>query len=125
MRSARRYRKMLGGGMRQAGIIAAGALYALEHHVARLAEDHAKARRMAEVLAAAGVRVVPPETNIVMMELPAEGPDADTLVARARERGLLLASMGARRLRAVTHLDVEAAACERASAILTELLTRP
>lgn len=125
MRSARRYRKMLGGGMRQAGIIAAGALYAIEHHVARLAEDHAKARRMAEVLAAAGVRVVPPETNIVMMELPAEGPDADTLVARARERGLLLASMGARRLRAVTHLDVEAAACERASTLLTELLTRP
>jgi threonine aldolase len=125
MRNARRYRKMLGGGMRQAGIIAAGALYALEHHVTRLAEDHAKARRMAEALASVvGVRVVPPETNILMIELPADGPDADTLVARARERGLLLASMGARRLRAVTHLDVEPAACERAAAILCELLAR-
>jgi threonine aldolase len=122
---ALRYRKMLGGGMRQAGVLAAAGLFALEHHVTRLAQDHANAHRFAELAAAAprlAVDVATVETNIVMIDVRAGGPiTADELVRRARERGLLLTTMGARRIRAVTHLDVDRAACERAAAILVEL----
>ncbi|MSP60527.1 MAG: low-specificity L-threonine aldolase [Myxococcales bacterium] len=123
---AHRYRKMLGGGMRQAGIIAAAGLYALTHHIGRLAEDHENARRFAVAVAGAPHVLIDPatvETNIVLLELAASAPlDAEELVRRARERGLLLVTMGRRRVRAVTHLDVDRDACERAAAILVELL---
>jgi threonine aldolase len=107
MDEARRYRKMLGGGMRQAGIIAAGALFALEHHRSRIAEDHAAARAFAEVLAgaeSASVEVAAVETNIVNVQLSA--PKAEAVVAEGRRRGVLVNATGASTLRAVTHLDV-------------------
>ena len=125
LRIAHRYRKMLGGGMRQAGIIAAAALYALDHHVARLSEDHANARALAATIAgAAHARVTTPETNIVFIEIGEGGPTAGEVVARAAERDVLVTSMGPRTLRAVTHLDVDSAACARAATILGELLDR-
>ncbi len=123
---AHRRRKMLGGGMRQAGILAAAGLYALEHNLARLAEDHANARRFAEPLAripgvvldAAAV-----ETNIVIWDLAPEVPiDAAAFVARARDKGLLVNAVAARRLRAVTHLDVDANACTAAAEIAAAVL---
>jgi threonine aldolase len=116
---AHRIRKMLGGGMRQAGILAAAGLYALEHNRARLVEDHANAKRLGDQLAAsprfkldgAGV-----DTNIVIADL--DGLDAATLVERARDRGVLLNAIGPRRIRLVTHLDVDRAACEKAAEVL-------
>jgi threonine aldolase len=123
---AHRRRKMLGGGMRQAGILAAAGLYALEHNLARLADDHANARRFAEPLARAPGVVLDPatvETNIVIWELAPEVPmDAAAFVARAREKGLYLNAVAARRLRAVTHLDVDAAACSAAAEIAAAVL---
>jgi threonine aldolase len=124
IKHAHRRRKMLGGGMRQAGILAAAGLYALEHHVARLAEDHANARRIADGIARApGLTVPVPETNIVVWDLQPEVPiDAVTFVARARDRGLLLNPMGERRVRAVTHLEVDAQACTLAAERVLEVL---
>jgi threonine aldolase len=103
---AHRARKLLGGGMRQAGILAAAGLWALEHHVKRLAEDHANARRLAEGLGAIpGVRdVSAPETNMVLFSVA----DLGGFVHRIRERDLLINPIAVDRLRAVTHLDVSA-----------------
>lgn len=104
--AARRFRKMLGGGMRQAGILAAGALHALDHHRARLAEDHASARVFADTLrGVTGIEVAPVETNIVV--LTSASADASELARRAAERGVLMNATGKRTLRAVTHLDVD------------------
>jgi threonine aldolase len=123
---AHRRRKMLGGGMRQAGILAAAGLYALEHNVARLGEDHRNARRFAEPLSrVAGVALdlATVETNIVIWELTADVPfDAAEFVARARPHGLLLNAFGARHVRAVTHLDVDAQACSAAAEIAAAVL---
>jgi threonine aldolase len=105
---ARRLRKMWGGGMRQSGILAAGALHALRHHRARLAEDHENARRFAGLVAAAEgivVDVAQVETNIVNVETA--GARAEEVAAAARELGLLLNPTGPERLRAVMHLDVK------------------
>jgi threonine aldolase len=120
-----RLKQQMGGAMRQAGIIAAGGVYALRHHVKRLAEDHANARRLAEGLATLpGVRLdaASVETNLVFFELT--GPvDAPTLVERLLARGVRMGAMGPRTVRAVTHLDVSAAQVERtldaARAVLT------
>jgi threonine aldolase len=107
----RRIRKMYGGGMRQAGVLAAAGLFALDQHVARLAEDHANARRLARGLAALGFAIEgEPETNIVMF-CAAEDPPLQTA---ARERGVLLSRAGPGRLRAVTHLDVSGADVDEA-----------
>lgn len=118
---AHRFRKMLGGGMRQVGVLAAAALYALEHNRARVALDHARAHALAEGLHGHAGASCPPErvqTNIVMIDLPEGGArDAAAVAARAAERGVRLNALTARRLRAVTHLDVDeamiAAAIER------------
>jgi len=103
--------------MRQAGILAAACLHALDHHVKRLAEDHRRAKALAAGFAqAAGVRVIEPETNIVIVELqhPALEPAA---VLRALEaRGVRMVPFGARRLRAITHLDVNDTGVARAVA---------
>jgi threonine aldolase len=116
---AHRWRKMAGGGMRQAGVLAAAALYALDHHVQRLAEDHANARALAEGLQGlAGVRVAPPQSNIVFVDLSADKP-AD-VAARLRERGVLVT--GVHRLRLVTHLDVSAEDIARALPVLRSVL---
>jgi len=121
---AHRLRKMLGGGMRQVGILAAAGIHALEHHVARLAIDHQGAAAFADGLRGVPhVTVVAPETNIVMVDLAADAPlSVDELIARAAARGLLVVAMGTRRLRAVTHLDVTTAQCQRGAAILAEIL---
>jgi threonine aldolase len=106
---ATRYRRMFGGAMRQSGLYAAAGLYALEHHQERLAEDHANARVFAERLARCdGVELdlATVQTNIVVFRLATGAPDAATLVARAKERGVLLFAFGARTVRAVTHRDV-------------------
>jgi threonine aldolase len=116
VRAARRTRKRWGGGMRQVGILAAAALHALDHHVARLAEDHRRARRLAEGFAAApGARVIAPDTNIVYVDLdPAQAPDAKSIVARLAEHGVRMSAYGPRRVRAIAHLDVDDAGIEHA-----------
>ena len=123
---ALRRRKMYGGGMRQAGLLAAGGLFALEHNVARLAEDHANARRFAEGLArlpGMAVDLSGVETNIVIWDLTSDCPfDAAGFVTRAREHGLLVNSVGPRKLRAVTHLDVDAKACSVAAELAAAVL---
>jgi threonine aldolase len=119
---AHRLRKMMGGAMRQAGILAAGALYALDHNVERLREDHANARLLGERLAGVPGLVVDlarQQTNIVLVETSG-GLGAEALVAAVRERGVLCLATGARRLRLVTHLDVTRAACERAAELIAE-----
>ncbi|MCW5667406.1 MAG: low-specificity L-threonine aldolase [Piscinibacter sp.] len=116
---ARRVRKMLGGGLRQAGVLAAAALYALDHHVDRLAEDHAHARLLAEGLQGLpGVTVEPAHTNMVFLDV--EHERAAGLVAQLGQRGLLCT--GLYRLRLVTHLDLGRDDIERAVAVLREVL---
>jgi threonine aldolase len=121
-----RHRQRLGGAMRQNGIFAAAALHALDHHLARLPEDHANARALAEALAAGApvlLDLATVQTNIVVFHLPATlAIDAPTLSAQARARGVLVNAFGPRTVRAVTHLDVTRAQCERAAAVLSELL---
>jgi len=123
--AAVRYRRMAGGAMRQVGIFAAAGLYALDHNVERLAVDHENARRIADRVAASRFsRLDPAEvrTNIIVIPLSEDAPDAETVVTRARERGVLLFAFGPRTLRAVTHLDVSAAACARAGELLLEAI---
>ena len=116
---ARRLRKMLGGGMRQAGVLAASAHFALEHHVARLAEDHANARRLAEGLQKLGLPVDPePETNMVVFRVT----DVLGFLRGAQQRGVLLLPLDGERFRAVTHLDVGAADVQEAIGRIGALL---
>jgi threonine aldolase len=121
MARALRFRRMFGGAMRQSGILAAAALYALDHNVERLAEDHANARRLAERLAGVpGLFVdTAPPSNIVMVDLAASLPPARELSRRLETRGILCLPFGERRLRLVTHLDVDGAGCARAAEELT------
>jgi len=116
-------RKRLGGGMRQSGILAAAALYALDHNLARIEEDHANARRLAELLAdCPTVRPSVPETNIVMLDLVRDGDSADAVIPRLARAGVRVVPFGPRRLRAVTHLDVSRADVERAARVIVETL---
>ncbi|EQM70268.1 low-specificity L-threonine aldolase [Pseudomonas solani] len=105
---ARRLRKMVGGGMRQAGLLAAAGLYALDHQVQRLADDHANATRLGAGLAELGYSVEPVQSNMVYVDLGSQAPAAKAFMA---ERGIVLSA--APRLRMVTHLDVDAAGIER------------
>ena len=115
-------RKMFGGAMRQAGIIAAGALYGLEHHMDRLEQDHDNARLLAKRLDGhGGARVIPPDTNIVMIDLPA-GQSTPEVARRAREQGVLVSEWSPTRVRLVTHLDVSAEQAKRAGEILAKIL---
>ena len=125
MRSAIRARRMLGGAMRQAGILAAAGLYALDQGMTHLAEDHANARAIAERVAEteAEIDMATVQTNIVVFRLPGHLPDAETVVRRAREQGVLVFAFGPRTLRATTHRDVSAAQCRRAGEILASVLT--
>jgi threonine aldolase len=121
MRRGVRVRRMFGGAMRQSGILAAAGLYALDNNVTRLAEDHANARVIAERIATArGVELDPTriQTNIVIFRLKDGAPDAPTVVARAREEGVLVSPFSPRTVRAVTHLDVSADQCRRAAGVL-------
>lgn len=122
---AARHRRRLGGAMRQVGILAAAARHGVAHHRARLADDHANARRLAERLAACAaveLDLATVQTNIVVFQLRAGAPDAATLVAQARAQGVLVAAFGPRTVRAVTHLDVSAAQCDAAAERLARLL---
>jgi len=110
---ARVLRKRLGGGMRQAGVLAAAGSYALDHHVERLAEDHRRAQLIADVLG-----VGPVETNIV----PVEVVDAPALAAAAREQGVLISVVGPRKVRLVTHLDIDDAGATRAAGVVARLM---
>ena len=112
---ARVVRKRMGGGLRQAGVLAAAGLHAVEHHLERLAEDHRRAALLGELL---GVRT---ETNIV----PVEVPDALALARAAKEQGVLLSVVGPRRVRLVTHLDVDDAGVRRAGEVVAGLLAEP
>ena len=122
---ARVQRKRLGGGWRQAGMLAAGALHALEHQLQRLAEDHAAARGLAAAVAEDApdaVDVDALETNIVVLDTGAQSGAA--VAAAAAERGVLVSALGPRMVRAVTHLDVTAEACTEAGRVLGALLVR-
>jgi threonine aldolase len=122
---ASRIRRRLGGAMRQTGILAAAALHGVAQHRARLAEDHANARRLSERVAACRhvqLDLGTVQTNIVVFHLKPGAPDAAAVVARAREQGTLVSAFGPRTVRAVTHLDVTAAQCDAAAAVLARIL---
>jgi threonine aldolase len=122
IRRAWRYKQAIGGAMRQAGILAAGGLYGLRHHVDRLAEDHANARHLARGLAAIpGIEIDPDriDTNIVIFDVAATGIAMPVWLARLRAVGIRLSSIGfPTKLRAVTHLDVDRAGCDAAIAAI-------
>jgi len=110
--------------MRQSGILAAGALYGLEHHRDDLARDHGRAQALARALdAVPGVRVVPPQTNIVMIDL-APPRTAAEVAQQARDAGVLIAVWTATRLRVVTHRDIDDQDIETVTSVLSEILTR-
>ena len=112
-----RHRRMLGGAMRQAGLVAAAGIYALDNNYERLAEDHANARLIAERLGASprvSLDMATVQTNIVVFHLKGGAPDAATVVARAKELGVLLFAFGARTVRLATHLDVTREQCAAA-----------
>ena len=120
-----RLKQQMGGAMRQAGIIAAACLYGLDHNVERLADDHENARRLASGLAELeGVRLDPGpiETNIVFFDLLPSAPTARSIAARLLEKGIRIGAMGERRMRAVTHLDIDSGAIDQALSAVAEAL---
>ncbi|MDQ7054679.1 MAG: low-specificity L-threonine aldolase [candidate division KSB1 bacterium] len=124
IQKAHRLRKQLGGGMRQVGILAAAGIYAIEHNLARLEEDHRKARRFAEIVAGArGIRLdmETVQTNIVVMDIEGKATALE-LLERLAAKGVLLVPMGAKKLRAVTHLDVSMQEVETAAQIVRQEL---
>ena len=117
---ARRIRKMLGGTMRQVGILAAAGLYALEHNVDRLAEDHVNAERLAKGLIGLGLKVDPVQTNMVFTNVPKES--AAALKGHLDDSGIV--TLGGTRMRLVTHLDVDAAGIDRVISVFGEFFQR-
>jgi threonine aldolase len=121
IREVHRARKLLGGAMRQAGILAAAGLHALDHHIERLAVDHANAVRLANGLAVLGIAVDPaPETNMVMFEV--DGDDAAAFARGLAERALRINPIAPGRFRAVTHLDVSAGDVDEALTRIEDVL---
>ena len=122
--AARRARKLFGGAMRQAGYLAAACVYAMDHHIDRLADDHANAKLLAEAVATVlGFKLTPPrvETNLIWFDVdPAFGTARD-VVARLKGQGVLVSALGPHTIRACTHLDVSRADCERAAAAIRRL----
>jgi threonine aldolase len=117
-----RVRKRFGGGMRQSGVLTAAALYALDHHLARLTEDHARARAYAKrVDGVGGARVVPPDTNIVMLDLPSS-MDSAVIVRAAAEQGVMISAWSRSRIRTVFHLDASDADVARAGDVVARAL---
>ncbi|MFN8547114.1 MAG: GntG family PLP-dependent aldolase [Candidatus Eisenbacteria bacterium] len=120
-----RYRRMFGGAMRQVGIFAAAGLYALDHNLGRIAEDHANARLIAEHLSSSeriALDLATVQTNILVFDLGEGAPDAASVVAQAKERGVLVLAFGPRTIRAVTHPDVAREQCERAAEVLLDIV---
>ena len=121
----RRFRRMYGGAMRQAGVLAAAGVYALDHHVGRLQEDHDNARRLAETLQKIPSVSLNPddiETNIVFFDVVDDRRSSAEIIAALKRDGLLLSSIGNSTFRAVTHLDITSNDIDRAGAILTDVL---
>jgi threonine aldolase len=119
-----RFRRMFGGAMRQAGIAAAAGLYALDHNLDRLSEDHVNARALAERIAKLrGIEIdlATVQTNIIIFRTVPPAPIAQVVVERAKGQGVLLSAFGPRTIRATTHLDVDAAGCDRAAEVLSDL----
>ncbi len=130
IRRVHRFRKMFGGGMRQGGIIAAGALYAIEHHIDRLVEDHAHAKRLAEALAempGVSIDVSAVETNLVYFDVHESTGTAQEVCDKLYAAGVWTLAIGPQRIRAVTHLDVDSAGISKAvdaiGAVLGSLAT--
>jgi threonine aldolase len=124
---ARRARRMFGGAMRQSGILAAAGLYALEHNLDRLVEDHVNAKILAERLVGlrgVGLDLATVQSNIVIFRMEERAPDAAAIVARAQEMGVLISAFGERTVRAVTHLDVSRDQCRHAADLLAEVIER-
>jgi threonine aldolase len=120
-----RWKHQFGGAMRQAGIIAAGALYALENNIERLSDDHVNAQLLAEGLKGInGIEVEPVETNIVFFSVSALRVTGEQFNGLLIEKGLRLSTMGASRLRAVTHLDVSQSQVEEALAIIRDVVQK-
>jgi threonine aldolase len=125
---ARRYRKIFGGAMRQAGVIASAAIYAMDHHIERLKDDHRNAQVIAEAIAdVPGLKLVPPDvhTNLVWFEIDPALGTAKEIFSRLKDRGVLVGNGGDYVLRACTHLDVSAADAERAADIIRKTLRTP
>jgi threonine aldolase len=122
MKDAWSVRKRFGGGMRQSGILAAAVLHALDAHLGRIGDDHETAKLYASLIdGIAGARVVPPDTNIVMLDLP-EAINAFSVVSEAARRDVLLTPWSASRIRAVTHLDVGEKEIRAAARVVAEVL---
>ncbi len=120
-----RWKQRLGGSLRQAGICAAACLYALDHNIDRLAEDHENARALARGLAQIpGIGVEKPETNLVFFDTSGTGVTADELAGRGRREGVQISTMGRYRARACTHLDVDRSGVETAVGIIRQVLVR-
>jgi threonine aldolase len=122
-----RWKHRLGGAMRQSGVLAAAGIYALEHHVERLAEDHANAKLLAQRIAALpGITLQPPivETNLVFFDVSGTGLTATQVVVGLLQRGVRIGAEGEHHLRAVTHLDVDREGVERAAAALAAIVNR-
>ena len=122
---ATRARRMFGGAMRQSGILAAAGLFALDHNLDRLAEDHANARLIADAVAgtAAAIDRATVQSNIVIFRLPSPLPDAAEVVQRAAADGVLVSAFAARTVRAATHLDLTATQCRRAAEVLAKTIS--
>lgn len=127
MEEARVWRKRFGGGMRQAGILAAAGQYALEHQLERLADDHERCQRVARAISAVRPEVVDPDavhTNILVLHVATAGWSANDFIAAAGERDVLGYAMGPEQVRFVWHLDVDDAQTAHAAAVLTELVSQ-
>jgi threonine aldolase len=127
VKKARRIRKVFGGGMRQAGVAAAAALYALEHHVDRLADDHRNARVIAQaIIDTPSLRLDPPdvETNLIWFQVDPDFATAKQIAGKLKEHGVLVSAFGPTILRACTHLDVSGSQAEQAAEIMRKVLTR-
>lgn len=125
---ARRKRKLLGGGMRQAGIIAAACIHAIDHHIDRLADDHRNAQILAQAIAdTRGLTLEPAEvdTNLVWFRIDPKFGNAKEITTRLKEQGVLVHAAGPQKIRACTHLDVTQAMAERAAAVLKQVISKP
>jgi len=125
IRRVRHFRRMYGGGMRQAGILAAAGIYALDHHIPRLKQDHEHAKRLATLLRHIPALAVNPdevETNIVLFEVKTSQVSSGHILSRLKQAGVLINCVGGMSFRAVTHLDISADDIERAGHIFAEVL---
>jgi len=127
IRLAHRYRKLLGGGMRQAGIIAAAGLYALRHNIERLAEDHVRARNLAEALSevrSISIDLETVQTNIIVVDVARSGLTVDQSVLLLEQSGVLVVPFGRTTIRAVTHLDIDDADIERSVSVFKKVFAK-